>query len=255
MRIATWNIGGGFIESNKKYAYDIEDINYFIDELRSINPDIVCFQEIHVSEKNDQPRIIADSLRFQYVTTHSIADSHLKDNEKLSISIISRFPIISSKFNLLPNPNLQFIWKGKTEFSHDKGFMEATIDYKGSDIRILSGHMVPFRIFGKNFLDDEFKEIRNQIEKIILHEKIPEIICADMNFSEEIEILIPNVFNNGFKFVLKNDPTTPKGKTFDKIIVSKEWKTTNSDIIIGKADHFLCFADIELKENKKERPS
>ncbi|MFH1030363.1 MAG: endonuclease/exonuclease/phosphatase family protein [bacterium] len=247
MRIATWNIGGGFIESNQKHEYDVEDISYFIEELKSINPDIACFQEIHVSKKNDQPKIIADSLGFQYITTHPIADSHLKDNEKLSISIISRFPIISSKFNLLPNPNLQFIWRGKTAFSHDKGFMEAVIGYKGIKIKILSGHMVPFRKFGKNFLDDEFKEIRNQIEKIILHEKIPEIICADMNFDEEIEKLIPNVFDNDFKFVLKNNPTTPKERTYDKIIVSKEWKSSNSDIINGKADHFLCFADIDLK--------
>lgn len=51
MRVATWNIGGGFIESNQKHEYDIEDVNYFIKELKSINPDIVCFQEIHVSEK------------------------------------------------------------------------------------------------------------------------------------------------------------------------------------------------------------
>ncbi|MFA6197690.1 MAG: endonuclease/exonuclease/phosphatase family protein [Patescibacteria group bacterium] len=248
MRVATWNIGGGFIESNQKHEYDIEDINYFIQELKSINPDIACFQEIHVSEKNDQPKIIADSLGFQYITTHSIAGSHLKDNDKLSISIISRFPVISSKFNLLPNPNLQFEWRGKTAFSHDKGFMEAVLDFKGTNIRVLSGHMVPFRKFGKNFLDGEFKEIRNQIEIIILHEKMPKIICADMNFNDEIEKLIPNVFENDFKFVLKNNPTTPKGRTYDKIIVSKEWESSNSDIINGKADHFLCFADIELKD-------
>lgn len=248
MIVATWNIGGGFISSDQKHEYDKEDISYFINELKSINPDIVCFQEIHVSEKNNQPKIIADSLGFQYIATHSIADSHLKENEKLSISIISRFPIISSKFNTLPNPNLQFVWKGKTAFSHDKGFMEAIVGYKRTNIKILSGHMVPFRKFGKFFLDTEFKEIRNRIEQIILHEKMPEIICADMNFDEEIEKLIPNVFDNNFKFVLKNNPTTPKGRTYDKIIVSKEWESANSNIIKGKADHFLCFADIELKD-------
>lgn len=248
MRVATWNIGGGFISSDQKHEYDFEDIKYFIKELKAVNPDIICFQEIHVSDKNDQPKIIADSLGFQHVATHSIADSHLKDNEKLSISIISRFPIISSKFNILPNPNLEFIWKGKKAFSHDKGFLESIIDYKGTNIRILSGHMVPFRNFGKNFLDDEFKEIRNQIEKIILDEKMPKIICADMNFDEKIDNLIPNVFENNFKSILKDNPTTPKGRKYDKIIVSKEWESTNSDIIESKTDHFLCFADIELTD-------
>lgn len=249
MRIVTWNIGGGFIESKLKYEYDLEDINYFINELKSVNPDIVCFQEIHISEINNQPQIIADSLGFKYITTHSIADSHLKDDEKLSISIISRYPVISSKFNLLTNPNLEFEWKGKKAFSHDKGFLEAIIDYQETNIRVLSGHMVPFRKFGKNFLDNEFEEIRNQIEKIILYGKMPKIICADMNFDGEIEKLIPNIFENDYKFILENIPTTPKGRTYDKIIISKDWKITNSDILNGKADHFLCFADIELKQN------
>ncbi len=248
MRIATWNIGGSFISSDQKNKYDLENIDYFIDELKSINPDIVCFQEIHVSKKNDQPKIIANALDFKYFKTFSIADSHLKNNEKLSISIISRFQIVSSKFNMLSNPNLQFIWRGKKAFSHDKGFLEAVVNYNGIDIRILSGHMIPFRKFGKNFLDGKFKEIRNQIEKIILNNEMPEIICADMNFDGEIDKLIPNVFGNGFKFILGDKSTTPKGKKYDKIIISKEWKSANSNIIEGKADHFLCFADVELND-------
>lgn len=254
MRIATWNIGGGFISSDKTHEYNKENIHYFIETLKSIRPDIVCFQEIHVSEQNDQPQIIANFLGFQYITTHAEVDSHLKDGEKLSISIISRFPIISSKFNMLPNPNLKFIWKGKTAFSHDKGFQEAIIDYNGTNIRILSGHMLPLRQFGKDFLDDEFEDMRNHIEKIILHEKIPSMICADMNFDKDIEILLPNVFLNKFKSILKNTPTTPKGRKYDKIITSKEWVSNNSEIIKGKADHFLCFADIELKDNETDSP-
>jgi endonuclease/exonuclease/phosphatase family metal-dependent hydrolase len=246
MRIATWNIGGGFVLSNQKNEYDLEDINYFAGELKRVNPDIVCFQEIHVSEKNIQPKIIADSLGFQYIATHSIADSHLKDGEKISISMISRFPIVSSKFNALPNPNLQFVWGGKPAFSNEKGFLDGIIDYKGTRIKILSGHMFPFRKFGKNFLDDEFEGIRNKMEDIILDGKTPKIICADMNFDGEIEKLMPNVFKNDFKCVLSNKPTTPKGRKFDKIIISREWGLSNSDIMRGKADHFLCFAEVEL---------
>ncbi len=245
MRIATWNIGGGFIYSNLKDAFDLEQIEYFIDELKKISPDIVCFQEIHVSKKNDQPKIIAKALGFDYVITESIADSHLKEGEKLSISIISRYPILSSKFDKLWNPQLKFIWNGKEQFSHDKGFLEAKISYDNRTIRVLSGHMVPFRKFGKDFLDDEFKDIRELIETVICNEKMHEIICADMNF-ENIHELIPNVFKHGFESVLDDSPTTPTNK-YDKIIISKEWTCSDSKIIIGKADHYLCFADVELK--------
>lgn len=247
LRIATWNIGGWFISSNLDNIYDRENINYFIEKLRSINPDIVCFQEIHVSPDNNQPKIIADSLGFKYVSTFSIADSHLKDSEKLSISIISRFNIVSSKFNMLRNPNLEFIRWWKVAYSHDKGFLEAIIDYNWINIRVLSGHMVPFRKFWKSFLEDEFKDIREQAENIIINDNIPKIVCADMNFDGEIEKLLPRVFNKDFKFILDDTQTTPKWRRYDKIIISSDWNFVDSEIMVdSKADHFLCYADVEL---------
>lgn len=245
MRIATWNIGGGFILSEQKHEFDTEDLSYFIDELKKIQPDIVCLQEVHVSENNNQPKIIAKALGFEFYQIESIADSHLKSGEKLSIAIISKYPIISSKFNKLPNPNLEFIWNGEKTLSHDKGFLEAIIDYKGSNIKVLSGHMVPFRKFEKDFLANEFKNIRDEIERIICHEKMPMVIGADMNF-EDIQQLIPSVFKQGFKYILNGEPTTPKNRKYDKIIISSDWIFTDSNIIQGKADHYVCFADIDL---------
>jgi len=246
MRIATWNIGGGFISSSQKHKFDLENIDYFINELQKIKPDIVCFQEIHVSENNNQPKMIAEALGFEFAEFESIADSHLKDGEKLSIAIISKYPIISSKFNILPNPHLEFIWNGKKEFSHNKGFLEVEINYQGTTVRVLSGHMVPFHKFEKDFLADEFKGIRKKIEEIICHGKMPTVIGADMNF-EDIHKLIPEVFEQGFKCILNNIPTTPEDRRYDKIIVSNDWIFTDSKIIQGKADHYLCFADISFK--------
>jgi|GEM_PF-1723526 len=245
MRIATWNIGGSFVSSRSKNTYDREDINYFIEELKSINPDIVCFQEIHVSRDNDQSKILSDSLGLQYLATYSIADSHLKDGEKLSISIISKFPILSSILSMFPNPHLEFIWRGERAFSHDKGFVEAIVNYNGIDIRILSGHMLPFRRFGKDFLADEFTYIRDKIEHIILETTLPTVVGADMNFDGEINTLIPDVIAHGFKSILPIVATTPTENTYDKIIVSKEWECNNSVVVEGRADHFLCFADVE----------
>ncbi|MBU1016614.1 MAG: endonuclease/exonuclease/phosphatase family protein [Patescibacteria group bacterium] len=243
MRIATWNIGGGFISSVQKLQFNLERLEYFINELKKIRPDIVCLQEIHVSKNNNQPQIIAKALGFNYIKTKSVSDSHQKAGEKLAISIVSKFPIISSKFHKLANPNLEFIWKGNKAFSHNKGFIEAKISYKDAAIRILSGHMLPFHLFGRDFLEDAFKGIRNQIENIILEGNTPTIIGADMNF-EDIYKLVPNIFERGFKSVLDNTPTTPKGKRLDKIIISKKWVCNASKITKGKAGHYLCFADV-----------
>jgi len=246
MRVLTWNIGGGFILNKKNNQFDIEDINYFVNEIQKVNPDVVCLQEIHFSETNNQTQIIANALGYEHHEIESIAESHLKDGEKLSIALISKYPVDFFKFNKLSNPNLKFIWKGKEAYSHDKGFLEANINYDGKVIRILSGHMVPFRKFGKDFLSDEFKMIRDEIEEIILSSKVATIVCADMNFIGDIQQLIPNVFTRGFESILDDVPTTPNGRKYDKIIVSNDWKSINSNIVKGLADHYLCFADVEL---------
>lgn len=245
MKIATWNIGGGFISENSDLKFDLEDINYFIDELRKIGPEVICLQEAHVSKNNNQPEIIARALGLKYTKTESIAQSHLKPEEKLSISIISKYPVVSSQFNKLTNPHLQFIWRGEKAFSHDKGFLEAILDYQGKKMRILCGHMVPFRKFGRDFMEDDFKKIRQEMEEIICRGQNPEIVCGDMNF-EDVHILLPGVFTKGFVFVLDDEPTSPKGRRYDKIILSKEWTTVAAKIVPGKADHYLCFADTEL---------
>ena len=247
MIVATWNIGGGYVFSKNSNKFDLEDLDYFIDELKKIQPDIVCFQEIHISQNCEQSKKIAKKLGFNFFETKPIANSHLKKEHKLSISIISKYPILSANFFNLLNPNLQFIWNNKKVFTHNKGFIEAIINYKNVKIRILSGHTVPFHLFGRNFLDDEFSEIRNQIETIILQKKIPTIVGADMNF-EDVKKLLPNVFLKKFKFVLKNIPTTPQKLKQDKILISNHWELLNSKIVKGESDHYLCYSDVKLKK-------
>jgi endonuclease/exonuclease/phosphatase family metal-dependent hydrolase len=248
MRVATWNVGGGYVSTNNNLEFNTENLDYFIDELEKVKPDITCFQEIHTSKRNDQPRIIANKLNTTYFKTASIASSHLKDGEELALSIVSNYPILYSKFHKLTNPNLKMIFKGEEVTSHDKGFLEIRVLYQGETISVLSGHMVPYHNFGRNFTEDEFKQIRGEIESLITKTAMPTVICADMNFPN-IEQLIPKVFKKGYTSILDDEPTTPKGKKLDKIIISKDWIYTKTGIVKGIADHYLCLADIELRKH------
>lgn len=157
MRIATRNIGGGLVFSQERNKFDREDLSYFIEEIKKIQADFICLQEVHISETSNQVKSIANALGYEFFEVESIANSHLKDGEKLSIALISKYPITQRTFHTLPNPKLQSIINGQIAISHDKGFLECKIHYEKIEIRILSGHMVPFRKFEKNFLDDEFK--------------------------------------------------------------------------------------------------
>lgn len=82
MRIATWNIGGGFIKSDKD-IYETEEVGYFIEELQKIQPDIACFQEVHISLHTNQCELIAKALGFDFFVVETIADSHIQNDQKL----------------------------------------------------------------------------------------------------------------------------------------------------------------------------
>lgn len=128
--------------------FSSEDMEYYSNELKKIDPDVVCFQEIHVSENGSQPEMIANILGLDYVRYQITADSHIKNGEGLAMAILSRYPIRSEQFHQLTNPMLTTIWEdGTIVQTHDKGILEAIIDYSGCNIRVLSGHMVPFRRF------------------------------------------------------------------------------------------------------------
>jgi len=243
MRIATWNINGGFI-SKEANLYTDENTGYIGEELCKVRPDIVCLQETHVSESTNQSSMLAKILGDYSHRTEVIGDSHIKDGEKLCISFLSKYKILTSKFHTLLNPNLTFVWNGVPAQSHEKGFLESILDYHGTQIRVLSGHMVPFWRFQKDFM--EFHDIRKQIEDIICSSKIPTLLGADMNFDGNFVELLPKVFNTGYQLVLENKPTTPVGQHFDKICISKDWKSSQSHIIQGRADHYMCYADVEL---------
>lgn len=243
MRIATWNIGGGFISSQKNHVYDIEDIAYFIDELKKIDPDVVCLQEVHISEGHNQAEMIAHGLGFEYFETQKLADSHLVEGEDLSLAILSRFPILKRQFHQLTNPKLTFTWRGREVLSHDKGFLECLIQSPESNVSVLCAHMIPFRKFGKDFCSSEFDVIRNEVELIMCSGEVPKILGADMNYAD-VGAALPKVFERGFKMVLPDTPTTPKGRKYDKIIVSEQWSSKESQIVPGRADHYLGVAEL-----------
>jgi endonuclease/exonuclease/phosphatase family metal-dependent hydrolase len=245
MIIATWNISGGFVSQNSIGDEGFENIQHYIDELKHIRPEIICLQEAHASDKVSQPQQIADALGLEYVVSEAPSESHLKDGERLSISIISKYPIKASRFILLPNPKLKFTWREQVAYSFDKGLMEAEITYDDRVVRVLSGHTVPYHRFERNFLDEEFKETREIIENEIIGDHSPAVIGMDLNFDDEYSLL-PNVFKNKFASILEAGPTRKNGKKTDKIFVSKDWRSVGSKIIKGDTDHYLCYADIEL---------
>jgi endonuclease/exonuclease/phosphatase family metal-dependent hydrolase len=254
LRVATWNIGGGFTRGCDG-DFDTEDTEYFISELQRHVIDIICIQEAHIPTQRHLPsqaQILGSALGLPFLTEHpidTINQSHIKNNNLLSLAILSKYEIIKSSYIQLPNPQLNIVTpRGVVWISHDKGILVSTVNFHGFHIDILTIHNVPFIHFGRDFMEQEFMYIRSTIEDIMLLSlDRPTILAGDMNY-QVVEQLLPRVFTGGYYKALCGVITEPVRKRhIDHILVTKHWNTVRGVSIPGKADHYLCYVDLLLK--------
>ncbi|HLD21327.1 MAG TPA: endonuclease/exonuclease/phosphatase family protein [Patescibacteria group bacterium] len=241
MNIATWNIGSGFI-SEDRTNYDRENLSYVISELQQAQCDLIFLQEVDSSSSNatdTQAHTIAHALHFPVVISHPLHPNHLKAGRELSIAILSKFPLHTTRFHAVPNPHITATGpNGKSWSSFDKGFLIATMEYENSLVNVVCGHMLPFHKFKRNFTEEEFSNIRVDIEQTLLSlPSRPTIMGVDMNFGD-LHVLTPALFDR-FVDVFSEDTTPDYGQS-DHILLSKDWDIKSHAILPGKADHYLC---------------
>ncbi len=254
LRVATWNIGGGFVAADQPQRFDVEDLAYFAATLQPLARDVVCLQEIHTpitSSQAGQAEQLAHMLQMPYwqaVPYGPNCRSPFRDDQDLSLAILSRWEILTTCYALLPNPHLRAeVASGELWTTHDKGFLSARLDVAGRRVVVLTGHTVPFEIYHREALEDEFAPIRRSMEATILASAArPTIVTGDFNY-DDVERLLPRVFQAGYRRVLIG-PTEPRyGRQRDHILVSPHWRVERALVLPGRADHYLGYADISLE--------
>ena len=251
IRVATWNIGGGFVVSDTQ-EFDTSDIKYFADELKKANCSLVFIQEALIAKikgKSDQAEFLSQQLGLNYYTCVTISPSHLQVDQNLSLLILSAFPIENSTYIQIENPKLEVVGPDLVKwYSFDKGFLVCTIKIQKKNVRVICGHFYPFIDFEHVPTEPRFAQLRKQMENTILGEQFGKSTCivgADMNWND-IRSLIPEVFSNGFKSVFEQVSTTPDQGQLDYLIVSSDIKSGKYEVIPGIADHYLCVAELQL---------
>lgn len=254
MKFICWNIAGGHIfrgSLEDALSYSEENLDYFIEKLGNDNADIVVLQETHSpieKGKAAQSEIIAKRLSYSFTANHPYGRSHIKIGQQLSLTILSKYPIIRSYFQKIPNPGLSIVRpNGDKWISFDVGFLVCEIDYNGTPINVANGHMVPFHYFKRDFAESDFQDIRSSISKlfITLAER-PTLVGADFNYND-ISILFPDIFkNNLYHEGFVGIETTPGRGQQDHILFSRQWHYKNSKIKKVEADHYICLTEISL---------
>jgi hypothetical protein len=253
MKIICWNIAGGhmFRESlEDAISYDEENLDYFIEKLRIENADAVLLQEAHTTVKSgeSQAEIIAKQLGLPFLENHPYGCSHIKDGEQFSLSVLSRFPIAKFRFHKIPNPGLSVIRpNGDKWVSFDVGFLACEIDYNEVSINLVTGHMVPFHYYKRDFAEPDFENIRTAISELFisLGEK-PTVIGADFNYNR-LDLLLPGIFKDDlYKEGFVGIETTPGRGQQDHMLFSRQWHLMSSEVKKLETDHFLCGMEVSL---------
>lgn len=247
-----WNIGGGKIRSADapvEGPYDVDGVAHIVELLKKHNPDIITLQETHADNKIIQAEIIAKEIGLPYSTNDVYDKSHIEDGQGLGQAIISRFPISEHNFKLFFNPHFETLGpSGGTWISHDKGVSRWNVDLgKGKIVEVATLHLIPFRVFGVNPLEEKFENLRNNIADLSSPSSNTFLLQGDFNFDDSsLKSFLPIIFEKGVSEVLLADPTTPKGRKYDHVVYDG-LKHIRSEVLSDVlADHFPVLSEFEI---------
>ncbi len=245
MKIITWNIGGAHtVNSAEQFDYDKEDLSYFVDAIRPLNPDVICIQESHTNDDDVLANRLAESLGLPYVFDAPRSPSHIDENYQLSNAIISRYPIENKKSILLPDPPFELYFRDGKKARLFHTYVQ-TADIQG--ITVANTHLQPLHIFGYSYSEGEGKKFAEETEKILCDNlNSPLIFAGDFNAPNLLNDFPRLIESFGLTAALEEQATDIQGHRMDYILYSEGLMMEDSAIIkTERADHYLGWAELK----------
>ena len=242
LTIATWNIAGGHTihDENQQFAYNHEDVEYFISELKALSPDIICLQETHLSSERSIANEIATEMGDLFCFEQNNSPSHINPEYRLGNAVLSKYSFKKKGNFTLPSPSFPLKLPNEQE-RHDKGFQVVEFDF-GTLVNI---QMLPLAFLGTPYDTDNGKSFAVEMEDYMNEEcESALIICGDFNY-KAASGLYKNLLSD-MKDTLPEAPTRPCEKKTDYIFCRNEFKVLDSGIINTKTDHYLCWTKIGI---------
>ena len=242
MKIATYNISGGFYVGDESTEYldrapadsfDNKMLNEIIDTINQKDIDIICFQEIITTKAIKYIESIVNNTNLKHFDFLEMHNCNLVKNTRNGAAILSKYPIVETVKGFFPNPLIsKTTSSGKTYQMYNKGYMISKICINDQIIQVFNHHNFPFRRF--NSSANLNLEVFNHFNDVIKTFK-PDFVVGDFNTEDFLE-LVEELRNKYSKTV--NSISTVDGKSFDEVLVKKGTKTTLETIKL-LSDHFL----------------
>lgn len=250
LRTLQWNIGGGKIRTMPHgSSYDQDGLAFIEQFIKEQAPDIVTLQETHSKNGHTQAEILARSLEWTAFTNDVYAHSHLEDGQGLGQAILSRFPITTHRFSLLPAPNLRLVLPGGHEAPiHDKGVTFCTVELSPQQyMNVATLHLFPFRKLKADAFNLEFAPIRAALTDLATPTEPLWVFQGDFNVNESsLRNYLPDLFAHGIDEFVLPEPTTPRGGLYDHVLFKTLCLTSGRIIKDVPTDHYPIVCDFEI---------
>jgi endonuclease/exonuclease/phosphatase family metal-dependent hydrolase len=246
MKIATWNISGAHtINSKEEIGYSSENINYFAQNLKKVNPDIVFLQETHMPRDGSPSlaRRFANELGFTfYFDTVRAEKSFIDATQRFGLSIISRWNLQNPKSRKQPDVSLSMKVKYEMRSLYPAFLQSANF----SGINFFNTHFQPIQCTKESYWSSKVgANYARCIDKFLCDSlRTPMIFAGDFN-APNLKRDFPRFFS---KFYLNDavprEATDLGGEKMDYILYSPELKLLSSEIIkTDLTDHYLLVAE------------
>lgn len=242
MKIATYNISGGFYIGDESTEYldrapaekfDNKMLNEIIDTINKKDIDIICFQEIITTKEVGYIETIVKNTNLKCFDFFELHNCNLVKDTRNGVAILSKYPILKTVRGFFPNPLIsKTTSSGNTYNMYNKGYMVSQIDVGGKNIQIFNHHNFPFRRF--NSAANLNQEVFDHFNDVLKTFK-PDYVIGDFN-TEDYMDLVEELKDNYSKTV--NAVSTVDGKSFDEVLVKKGIETKVETIKL-LSDHFL----------------
>ncbi|MGF7229664.1 MAG: endonuclease/exonuclease/phosphatase family protein [Candidatus Saccharibacteria bacterium] len=167
IRVGTWNIAGARkMLSMERFDYGTqEELDYFAEQLQTLQLDIVCLQESHANSHNSLAELLANSLDMSYVAESPGCPSHIDSTYMLTTAIISRIPFTTEQSLLLPHPTfeLKFQHSGKVVPPYDRYAQVVTFN----SFTVANIHTEPLGAFGLQYDTGLGKDLGHGIDTLL----------------------------------------------------------------------------------------
>lgn len=253
LKTIQWNIGGGKIrttdsDSTQDKSYCVDNLEYIIEKIKELEPDIVTLQETHSNPDRIQAKIIAEKTGLPFWINDEYDDSHIDRTQRLCQSVLSKYPITQHVFSFFLNPHFKITSEnGENWTSHDKGYTSIVLNTGNTKLNVGTLHCIPFKVFAVEYSDPKVIDVLKDIEEKILTKKEECLLLqGDFNLSDSsLKKYFPKLLETVTE-IESSDPTTPKGRIYDHVLYKNITLRSHKVISDVLTDHYLVYSEFEI---------